>query len=364
MGIADGSYEVRETVPGNHVSTTPAVLTVTVNNAHITGQNFGNFAGTKITGVVFLDIGLGGGIPNNGVLDGAESGISAVAVSVTDTGGGVVYDQTVTSQTGAYTLFLPTAVAISVVVREANPANYISTTADIILIPSASPGAIISNNFGDVPPLSFSSNGNQTVRPGGVVTFAHTLVAGTTGQITLSSTTTEGLLRTFYKDTNGNGQIDTGEPLLTSADLTLTASQRLHFISRTMIPSNKPLGTVDTTIITALQSLVNSLLTDTQSVIDITTVSTGTLRLIKNGSATAGKPGDTIVYTLTYTNIGAETLKEIVVYDRLSEYVWFVGSTPVQDTGFPNSAGLLRWTISETLSGGGNGSISYTITVR
>jgi uncharacterized repeat protein (TIGR01451 family) len=287
-----------------------------------------------------------------------------VAVKVTDTGGGTIYDQTVTSQTGTYTLWVPTAIAISVVVRESNPINYISTTPDTISL-SASPGVDLpNNNFGDVPPLSFSPNGNQTAKPGGVVMFAHTIVAGTAGQITLSTTTTQGLLFTFYKDTNGNGQIDAGEPILTSTDLNLTANQTLKFVSRTMIPSTMALGTVDSTVITALQAFVNSSLTDTRSVLNITTLSTGTLRLIKNGSTITAKPGDTVVYTLTYTNIGVETLTTIVLYDRLSEYLLFVGGTPSPDTGFPDAAGVLRWTIAGTLAGGNSGSLSYTVTVK
>jgi parallel beta-helix repeat protein len=363
-GIANGSYEIRETVPANHAFTTPTTLAITINNAHITGQHFGNFAGTKITGVIFLDTGTGGGTPNNGVREGSESGINAVAVKVTDTGGGTVYDQTVTSQSGVYTLWVPTAITISVVVRETNPANYISTTPDTISL-SAVPGVDLPNNhFADVPPLSFSPNGNQTAKPGGVVMFAHTIVAGTAGQITLSTTTTQGLSFTFYKDTNGNGQIDAGEPILTSADLNLTANQTLKFISRTMIPSNKALGSVDTSVITALQALVNSSFTDTRSVMDVTTVSTGTLRLVKNGSVTTAKPGDSIVYTLTYTNIGTDTLTTIILYDRLSEYLLFVSGVPAPDVGFPDSAGVLRWTIPGTLAGGNGGALSYTVTVR
>jgi uncharacterized repeat protein (TIGR01451 family) len=202
------------------------------------------------------------------------------------------------------------------------------------------------------------------VKPGGVAMFAHTIVAGTAGQITLSTTTTQGLLFTFYKDTNGNAQIDAGEPILTAADLNLTANQTLKFISRIMIPSNKPIGLVDTTIITAIQAFVNSSVTDTRSVMDITTLSTGTLRLIKNGSVTTAKPGDPIIYTLTYTNIGAETLTTIVLYDRLSEYLLFVSAVPTPDAGFPDASGVLRWSIPGTLAGGSGGSVSYTVTVK
>ncbi|MBI3358313.1 MAG: autotransporter-associated beta strand repeat-containing protein [Nitrospirae bacterium] len=366
-GVANGSYEIRETVPTSYATTTPAILAITMNGANITGQNFGNFAGTKITGVVFLDTGTGGGVPNNGIQDGSESGINGVAVKVTDTGGGVVYDQTVTSQTGAYTLFVATTTDTSVVVREINPINYISTTDDTIPL-TASPGVdLINNNFGDVPPFSFSPNGSQTAAPGGVAMFAHTIIAGTAGQITLSSTTTEGLLSTFYNDINGNGQIDSGESILTSADLNLTANQTLHFISRMVIPSNKPIGTVDTTIITASQALVNSSLTDSRSVTNVTTVSNGTLRLVKTGSATTAKPGETITYTLTYTNIGTDILSTIVIYDRLSEYVLFDPTTPPVpslDVGFPDAEGLLKWTIPGTLNGGNGGSITYTVTVK
>ncbi|MEK7285957.1 MAG: right-handed parallel beta-helix repeat-containing protein [Nitrospirota bacterium] len=363
-GIANGTYEVRETVPANYSPTTATILPVTINNAHITGQHFGNFAGMKITGTVFLDAGLGGGIPNNGLREGAESGNSGVAVRVTDSGGGTVYDKTVTAQSGLYTLWVPTATTLSVVVRETNPANYISTTPDTIAL-SVSPGVDRANHhFGDVPPLSFSPNGSQMAAPGSIAVFAHTLVAGTTGQVTLSTTSSQGLMFTFYKDTNANTQLDSGDLPLTAGDLNLTANQTLKFLARAMVPTNMALGTVNTSVITALQAFVNSSLTDTRAVTDMTHVSSGMLRLVKSGSVTTAKPGESIIYTLTYTNMGTETLSVIKIYDRLSEYLVFVSATPSVDVGFPDAAGVLRWTIAGTIGGGISGAISYTVTVQ
>ncbi|MEK7747513.1 MAG: right-handed parallel beta-helix repeat-containing protein [Nitrospirota bacterium] len=363
-GIANGTYEVRETVPALYSPTTATIFPITINNAHITGQNFGNFAGMRITGTVFSDIGLGGGTPNNGIKDGTEAGISNTAVRVTDTGGGTLYDQTVTSQSGIYTLWVPTATTLSVVVRETNPSNYVSITPDTIAL-SVSAGVDSANHhFGDVPPLSFSPNGSQVAAPGSIAVFAHTLVAGTTGQVTLSTTSSAGLIFTFYKDTNGNTQLDVGEPLLTAGDLNMTASQTLKFLARAMIPTSFALGTVNTAVITALQVFVNSSLTDSRMVTDLTHVSSGAFRLVKSGSVTTAKPGENIIYTLTYINMGAETLSSIVIHDRLSEYLTFVSATPPQDDGFPDAASVLQWTISGTLVGGASGSLSYTVTVK
>jgi uncharacterized repeat protein (TIGR01451 family) len=363
-GIANGTYEVRETTPANYAATTPITLAITVNNAHITGQHFGNFAGTKITGSVFLDTGSGGGIANNGTREGPEAGSGAVSVRVTDVGGGTVYDQTTSSLTGSYTLWVATASTITVVVRETNPANYISTTPDTVSLSAAPGGILANNNFGDVPPLSFSPNGIQTVRPGGTALYAHTLTAGTAGQVTLVAATSRGLLWTFYKDTNGNAQLENGEPDLTAADLNLTASQTIKILMRAQISTAFAIGTVDSTEVTATQALVNSSLTDIRKAMNLTTVANGDLRLVKSGSVTTAKPGDSIVYTVTYTNIGAQALTAIVVYDRLSEYLLFVSATPSADTGFPDATGLLRWTIAGSLGGGAAGSVSYTVTVK
>jgi hypothetical protein len=363
-GVANGTYEIRETIPANYAATTPTILAVTINNAHITGQHFGNFAGTKITGTVFLDTGSGGGVANNGTREGPESGMAAVSVRVTDVGGGTVYDQTTSSLTGSYTLWVPTTTTISVVVRETNLANYTSTTPGTISLSAAPGGTPANNNFGSVPPLSFSPNGIQTVRPGGTAVYAHILTAGTAGQVTLVAVTSKGLIWTFYKDTNGNAQLENGEPVLTAADLNLVASQTIKILMRAQIPTSLAIGIVDSTEVTATQALVNSSLTDIRKATNLTTVAEGDLRLVKSGSVTTAKPGDSVIYTVTYMNTGSQPLTAIIVYDRLSEFLLFVTATPSVDAGFPDTAGLLRWTIPGSLGGGASGSVSYTVTVK
>lgn len=54
-----------ETDPTDHISTTPNLRTVIVNNLPAQ-QNFGDFEGSKVTGTVFTDNGIGGGTANDG----------------------------------------------------------------------------------------------------------------------------------------------------------------------------------------------------------------------------------------------------------------------------------------------------------
>jgi len=374
-GVANGSYEIRETTPANYTPTTPTTLAITVNNAHITGQNFGNFAGAKITGTVFLDTGAGAGIANNGVLDGTESGIASVTVKATDSAQGVVYDTSVTDVAGAYTLWIGSPVPATVFIRERNLSGYLSTGAsstsggtqidnDTLSLPISEGGVFTENRFADVPPLTMTPNGAQVVAAGGVAIYAHTLTAGTAGQVTLTVSTSLGLTWSFYKDANGNGLLDTGDPALITADLNLVPGAVLKFLARAQIPSSIAAGASDTTTINAVQTLANSTLTDSQFVTNYTTVSRGNLQLTQSTSASAANPGETVTLSLTYTNIGTEPLQAIVIQDSLSTFTDFISAIPPLDAGFPDTFGRLQWTIPGTLAPGGSGDILYTIEIK
>ena len=73
-------------------------------------------------------------------------------------------------------------------------------------------------NFGDVPESRLLTDGQQSGLPGSAVFYTHQFVAGTAGQVTFSTVNTaspanSGWSHVLYRDANGNGQIDAGEPV-------------------------------------------------------------------------------------------------------------------------------------------------------
>ena len=106
---------------------------VAVNTTAVPNQNFGLYHGLLITGRVFDDNGAGGGVANDGTLNGGEAGIAAVTVQLTDLTGATIYATATTSSSGGYALALPSTIAAGTQLKivEANPASYLSTGANV-----------------------------------------------------------------------------------------------------------------------------------------------------------------------------------------------------------------------------------------
>ncbi|HEX2916673.1 MAG TPA: SdrD B-like domain-containing protein [Chloroflexia bacterium] len=95
--VPPGNYTITETQPTGYGSSTPNTLTVTVPAGGLPNQNFGETTGS-LTGAVYLDVN------NNGTLDGGETGISGVSVTLTgtDVNGQPVSLTTTTKPDGTY----------------------------------------------------------------------------------------------------------------------------------------------------------------------------------------------------------------------------------------------------------------------
>src|SRR2546429_9660275 len=84
-------------------------------------QNFGLYHGSKVSGTVFADTGVGGGSANDGAQDGTEAGIAAVSVQAT----GAATAAALTGGGGLYTLWVPAGAAGTLTVTPAAPARYL-----------------------------------------------------------------------------------------------------------------------------------------------------------------------------------------------------------------------------------------------
>lgn len=367
----------------------------TVSTADLTLQNFGLFRGSKVSGTVFRDNGVGSGVANNGTQDGTETGIAGVTVKATDSTGATVLDSAVTTTAGAYTLWIPfSAGAAALKITETNPAGHISVggsagttggtytrVTDTVDFVNAIGSTYTGVNFADVPDTKFSNDNQRTILPGEVVFYPHVFVAGTTGQLTLSASGTANPTGVWgaavYLDLNCNGSIDAADSLV-SAALAVTANQTVCLVARVTAPVNAPFNAQYTYALNASFSLANSAIVWTSGRSDLTIVgrnSDSGLRLVKSVDRSTARSGDVITYTIQYENQSAESLGNLRINDATPVYTTFgaagCGTQPagisacvVSQQPAGGASGSVAWTLSGTLAPGAVGSVSFSVTLQ
>ncbi|HWX55763.1 MAG TPA: hypothetical protein VN176_14340 [Verrucomicrobiae bacterium] len=405
-GVSGGAYSIIVTnsatavtagAPAGYafVSPTAGTLQVNVSNVAVANQNFGLFHGSLVSGKVFADTGASGGTANNGIMDSAEPGIGGVTVKATN-GGATTYDIEQSASDGTYTLFIaPGATAVAIV--ETNPASYISTgasvgttggtynrTTDTLSFTKAGEAIYTGVNFGDVPQNTFQSNGAQQGLPNSVLFYPHVLDPGTAGSITFSLTSATspsnvGFTRILYQDTNCNGLLDSGEPVITGA-VTTVAGTKLCIIMKVSIPNGAPFNATDATVISATFAYTNAnpALSAAYTVTDSTTVGTGTnagLRLEKVVDKASALPGANLTYTVTFINDSTSPLSNLKVNDDTPAYTTFVSAAcgsplPGNLTGCMIAApsvgatGAIQWTFTGTLAPSQAGTVTFVVKIQ
>jgi len=371
-------------------------------------QNFGLYSGSKLSGTVFADTGVGaGGVANTGIKDGTEPGLADVSVGASV--GGTVVTTAQTAGDGSYTLWLPGTVTGTVTITPAAPSGYLATGGSAgttstasgtysrprvtYTAPAVAGKTYTGVNFGLVPANALAPNGAQTAQPGTVVFYAHTFTPGSGGQVTfsLSSAGTPSSLawtQVLYRDASCSGTLDASAVQVTTA-ITVTAGQALCLIVKQFVPAAAALGAQNTTTLTALFSYTGStpLLSGTLSVIDVTTVGEpSALALNKRvsnitqsgpiGLTTTAQPGDTLEYTLTALNNGSEPLSVLVINDATPAFTTFVSalcpaSLPASLTACTLSilpavgtAGNLQWTFTGKLAPSGQLAVTYRVRIN
>lgn len=412
--VAAGSYclilnqdstltDIASSLPGGWLGTqnpSGIIQLTVVPSATPAPQNFGLFNGSSVSGTVFADTGSGAGTANNGTQDGSEAGIGNVLVRAT----GATTTAARTASNGQYTLWIPAGTVGTLTVTPAPPSGYLATggsagtTGGSYSRPSISYAvpavgqAYSGANFGLVPPNNLAPNGAQQTQPGATVYYAHTFLAGSAGQVTFSlaaSTTPSAPAWTavLYQDTNCNGAIDGGEPVVSGA-ITVTAAQQVCLVAKVQVPAGAVAGAQSAlTLSAAFQySNANPALAASAAVSDVTTVgATGSLTLVKlvsdltQGGAAAtsvnGNPGDTLQYTLSATNTGAQSLSTLVVSDSTPAFTTFLSATcpAVLPAGISactvttqpavGASGSLQWTFTGSLSSGAVLAVSYQVKI-
>ena len=369
-----------------------------------TPQNFGLYNGSKLSGTVFADTGVGSGTANNGVKDGSEAGLGNQTVNATVSGSSTPVSTASTSGDGSYTLWLPASTTGAVTVAPATASATLATGGsagttggkytrpNVVYAPVAGQ-AYTGVNFGEVPVNTFSPNGAQAGQPGTTVTYAHTLVAGSGGSLVLSTSASatpanSGWAETLYRDLNCNAQLDSSD-LPVTAPIAVTAGQNVCVIVKEFIPAGAPQGANNTVTVTAVFTYTNAspALSATLTATDLTTVGqAAALALTKQvsnvtqagtaGTAANAKPGDTLQYSLTAINNGTQPLTSLVLDDATPAFTAFVsaacptplptGLTACSVTPQPvaGAQGGVQWNFTGSLTPGAQVIVTYQVKVN
>ena len=321
-------------------------------NADATGQDFGLFRGTRLSGRVFYDDGEGSGTPNNALQDGGERG-AATTVTASD---GTHTRTASTDGQGNYLLWIPRSwgsVTLSHPLRPATGWNDGTTATRVVswsqATSPASPGAVLDlgaasglppslvRNLGVVRTGTFQPDQSGQSTSPGTITYSHFFQPGTLGSVTFSLSSPASFGYQARLDANCNGVWDSGE-VFTPLPQSFTVGAawprepdgRLRACAlevQVLVPAGQPAGRVEIALLqAALQWAGNPGVTEVRSLSDTTTiVLPGGLRLEKRvrnatqGTAFAtsagGRPGEVLEYRIAYQNIGAQPIFNVVLAD-------------------------------------------------
>lgn len=197
--------------------------------------------------------------------------------------------------------------------------------------------------------LSLQNDRIGQVAPGGTVVYKHTLT--NTGNIVEGATATSlpftltndksgnGWVTSLFIDVNNDGNIDAGDTLVTGDLATATGAiarnASVNFLIKVQAPSNATAGTPSSVVFTINQTTVGGITHSSISNTDLTTVTEGQVRLVKEQvlvncatgmggtyaqTTVSAKPGECVKYRITATNEGNANVKNLVISDNTPSY--------------------------------------------
>ena len=182
--------------------------------------------------------------------------------------------------------------------------------------------------------------------PGGSTVYTHTITntgnvteGGTFSAVALTTSNNQaGWTTSLFYDTNGNGQLDTGDLAVSGNLPSLAPNASILIFNKVVAPASAAIGAANVTTITATTTNLSYVTTvpAVATATDNTTVIAGNLSLTKaqaldadcNGAPDAGyaaaalsaSPGQCVLYQLTVTNNGSANATSIVLSDAVPSY--------------------------------------------
>jgi uncharacterized repeat protein (TIGR01451 family) len=183
----------------------------------------------------------------------------------------------------------------------------------------------------------------------------------------------------LYVDANCNAAIDAGE-VIVPASIALTAGQEVCLLVKEFVPASGALNAQNAVTITANVSATFSGSAVSFSYVhhDTTTVGQPTsagLVLVKSVDRATALPGDSIVYTIVYTNNGSGILSNVIINDATPAYTLFqsadCGILPLNFVSPCNitkpavgAAGSIIYNFTGTLAPTSSGAVHFTVQVQ
>jgi uncharacterized repeat protein (TIGR01451 family) len=415
--------------PGE-IFTTPSALAVQITASSVINQWFGYFQGRKLTGSVFIDDGHTAANAttlanaNNALQNPGEFGAQNISVTANGSllsGGTAVSTLAKTDLQGFYTLWVPSTWSANVTVSHTSsvPTGTNQNGANIVLASSfeaasarriALTGQVNGSVYGG---LNFGLVSRNVLQPDqfgstsspGSVRYLHLFRPGTTGNLTLGTSSSGGFRYIFYLDSNCDGVIDVAEhdsPMTTST-ITVDASwpretsgglKACALEVEVLAPAGKAPTVVDIATITgAMVWTNNAAVTDSARVIDTTKLSgvSGNIQLykaVRNVSQDAaggvttptyktsvgGKPGvagtigEELEYCIGYKNVGTTPISSMVVTDPIPFFTNFkLGSISLNGFALPDGTTVADGFITVgvgVVGAGVGGTVCYRVTIK
>ncbi len=366
-GDADGrcgSYVPTRDSDAREVGTVALVTSVAQNN---------NVFSKIVSGTLFYDDGLSGGVANNALQEVGEHGVSSVTITATDDANSANTVTTVTDGAGNYTLIIPDTFGNDITVSHSQqPATGYNDGSSVIKQADSYGDADASSvtfsltdsatyNFGVARPSSLRPDGSGQVAPGSTVSYTHLYAPGTLGEVELNVSGT--YTYQVFRDANCDGIIQTNEqvdvlPGGFTVDSTWPRAEDGSLAPcalelRVFVPQGESSGRIDLATLSASLVYNNNPddVTDVQTVTDVTTVTAGgqleltkRVRNVDQGTAFttlgAGKPGEVLEYCIAYQNLGTQPLTQTLFSDPIPFFTSFA-------TGVYGGAGQdgdIEWT--------------------
>ena len=197
--------------------------------------------------------------------------------------------------------------------------------------------------------LSLQNDRTGQVAPGGTVVYKHTLTnngnivegaAPNTLPFTLTNDqTANGWVTTLYVDSNNDGVADASE-LVTGSDLavktgSIARGASVNLLIKVQAPVNATAGTPSAVVLTIKPTVVGAQSVADLVNTDLTTVTSGQVRLVKEQSlancltgvagtytqnTVSAKPGECVKYRITATNEGNASVTKVIISDATPAY--------------------------------------------
>ena len=363
-----------------------------------------------ITGQVFEDNSGSTGINSNaynGIKDAGELGIAESLISITNCNNSTAIASTQTNANGEYFFSLaPDALpAGNFCIVQKNLSGYSSVSGttgynralDRIQVANTGAATYSNHNFGDARLNAvLTEDGQKTIQAGGVVDYPHTLTSQSVLTVnslnqtssqqpnTATDTPWQALL---YRDSNCNGQVDSGEMLITTQlPLSLKNNEKICLVQRVYAPVTASMGAQH---IGQLQASFNVILADATQIAgvsdkrqDTTLLGSAGLSMqkrVRNVASCVSTPandtgfslqnevqnGGYLEYEITYRNNSLKNLVDISVKDSVPSGTIFQNNMCyISPTGIctPSKTGdALLWQIGGTLLPNQQGKVRFCV---